>query len=142
MVVGCNDAIVYIYSNNGVQFTLSHILTDFASEVQAVDITADGEWLLVVEYDGINRIYIFNPLTNQFQLNQTITIDNSRSHAGALTDDHLWLVLTNYNDFVYIYTFNGSQFVHKETLNQFPNYVFRHLSLTNDHLYMAFVITG
>ena len=51
-----------------------------------------------------------------------------------MTDDHLWLVLANYNGYVYIYTFNGSQFVHKETLNQFSSYVLPYLSLTNDHL--------
>ena len=136
--MGGLDPIVYIYSSNGTQFTLTHTLTDFPEYAIVVDITADGEWLLVVDDIGINRIYNFNPLTNKFQLFQTI--DNSMSSASALTDDHLWLVLTDWNRYVYIYTFNGSQFVHKETLNQFSNHVVRHLSLTNDHLYMAFVI--
>ena len=57
-----------------------------------------------------------------------------------MTDDHLWLVLTNYNGYVYIYIFDGSQFVHKETLNRFSNVASHQFSLTNDHLYMAFVI--
>ena len=131
--------IVYIYSNTGTQFTLTHTLNDFNSTVYAVDITADGEWLLVVERTGINRIYKFNFLTNEFQLFQAIDYDYS--YAGALTDDHLWLVLTNTNGYVYIYTFNGSQYVHKETLNRFSSYATRYLSLTNDHLYMAFSIS-
>ena len=92
--MGCHDSIVYIYFSNGTQFTLTHTLTEFSSPAWAVDVTADGEWLLVVEYSGISRIYKFNPPTNKFQLFQTITIDNQLSHAGALTDDHLWLVLT------------------------------------------------
>ena len=94
IVIACLNDIVYIYSNNGTKFTLTHTLTEFSSPAWAVDVTADGEWLLVVEYSGISRIYKFNPLINKFQLDQTITIDNQLSHAGALTDDHLWLVLT------------------------------------------------
>ena len=92
--MGGDDNIVLIYSNNGTQFTLSHTLTDFGSVVWAVDVTADGEWLLVVEWDGTSRIYRFNPLTNKFQLFQTIAIDTYFSHAGAITDDHERLVLT------------------------------------------------
>ena len=92
--MGGDDNIVYIYSNNGTQFTLSHTLTDSGSVVWAVDATADGEWLLVVEWSGTSRIYKNNPLTNKFQLFQIITIDSYLSYAGALTDDHLWLVLT------------------------------------------------
>ena len=94
IVIGGDERIVYIYYNNGTQFILSHTLTDFANSVLSIDVTADGEWLLAVEYDGISRIYKFDPLTDKFQLNQTITIDSSVSHGGALTDDHLWLVLT------------------------------------------------
>ena len=64
--MGDYDNIVYIYSNNGTQFTLIHTLTEFTNEVWVVAITADGEWLLVVEYSGISRIYKFNPLTNKY----------------------------------------------------------------------------
>ena len=140
--MGGDDRTVRVYFSNGTLFSLSDTLTDFTSSVWAVDVTADGEWLLVVEDARIHRIYSFNYKTNKFQLFQNITIDNSTSYAGALTDDHLWLVLTKYNGYVYIYTFNGSQFVHKETLNQFSSYVLPYLSLTNDHLYMAFAISG
>ena len=85
---------MYVYINNGTHFQIQHTLIGFTSYVYAIDVTADGEWLLVVEWNGINRIYNFNSLTNKFQLFQKITINHFMSYAGAITDDHEWLVLT------------------------------------------------
>ena len=139
--MGGNDQIAYVYLHNGTNFRIEDTLTVFTSNVRVVDVTADGEWLLVVEQNGINRIYRFNSPTNKFQLFQTITINHFASYAGAITDDHEWLVLTKENGFVYIYTFNGTEFVYKEN-HLFSHYIVPHLSLTNDHLYLAFMIFG
>ena len=64
--MGGNDRMVFVYFNNGTQFANTHNITGFASDIWAVDITADGQWLLVVEFIGINRIYRFGS-SNKFE---------------------------------------------------------------------------
>ena len=39
-----------------------------------------------------------------------------------------------------MYTFNGTQFIHKETINhQFASWI-TSLTITNDHMYLAFMV--
>ena len=64
--MGGGEKILYVYLNNGTHFKSEDTLTGFTTNVLAVDVTADGEWLLVVEENGINRIYTFNSSTNNF----------------------------------------------------------------------------
>ena len=66
IVMGGYDKKVYVYFNNGTHFKIEDTLTIFTSTIYVADVTADGEWLLAVEYDGINRIYNFNSLINKF----------------------------------------------------------------------------
>ena len=138
IVMGGNDKIVFVYSNTGTQFISTDNLTGFGSDLWAVDVTADGQWLLAVEFDGVNRIYQFDALSSKFQLFQIIDT-GLHSVAGAMTDDHQWLVLTQTTGFFYIYTFNGTMFVLKES-HPSPVFISPHLFITNDHIYIAFLI--
>ena len=72
LVMGGIDRIVFVYSINDAQFNSNQNITDFGSDVWTVDITADGGWLLVVEFVGINRIYLFSYTENKFSLIQVI----------------------------------------------------------------------
>ena len=55
IAIGGSDTVVYIYSKTGTQFILTHTLNDFTNSVYAIDVTADGEWLLTVELNGVNK---------------------------------------------------------------------------------------
>ena len=57
---------VHVYFNNGTHFNHQQNLTGIASDIFVVDVTADGQWLLVVEREGVNRIYNFNSSNNKF----------------------------------------------------------------------------
>ena len=77
-----------------------------------MDMTADGEWLLVVPYRG-NYFYVYryDYSINDFQRFQTIYIydtNNNYNEAAAITDDHQWLILTKNGGRVHVYTFNGT----------------------------------
>ena len=105
-----------------------------------MDITGDGEWLLIVDHVLPFYIYRYDYEINDFTLFQTIIIGTVKNEAGAITDDHQWLILTKNDGWVYIYTFNETEFVHKETINnRFPGYI-TYLSITNDHMYIAFIV--
>ena len=107
-----------------------------------MDITADGEWLLVVDHSSFFYIYNYDHEENGFLLFQTLRINSNTNRAGAITDDHQWLILTKNNGKVYVYAFNGTKFTHKETINyDFPNYI-TSVSITNDHMYLAFMIAS
>ena len=104
-----------------------------------MDMTADGEWLLVVDHQRYFYIYRYDYSINDFRLFQTIDIDDNANEAAAITDDHQWLILTKNNGRVYVYTFNGAEFIHKETINyDFRGYI-TSVSITNDHMFLAFM---
>ena len=43
---------------------------------------------------------------------------------------------------MYAYTFDGTEFVHKETINHdFPSHITT-VSITNDHMFLAFMVYG
>ena len=77
-----------------------------SSKTSTVDLTGDGNWLLVVNKYG--SAFVYQRESNSFKLLQELSvIDGSHdSHTGALTDDHPWLVFGKTYK-IYIYKFDG-----------------------------------
>ena len=109
VIGGGGDTIPYVYVNNGTHFINTYNLSGCCtSHVDLVDMTADGEWLYVVDNFRDTYMYRYNFLTNRYELEQTFSISATTNQAGAITDDHQWLVIPKDDGWVYIYTFNGS----------------------------------
>ena len=104
-----------------------------------IDITGDGKFLLVVEWDAEVRIY--KNTNNQFiEYYPVITPpDNSSStYTGAISDDHEWVVFSSYdytNTFVYKLE-NGTY-----SLNQtiVTSYIVSQLAMTPDHSFLVLI---
>ena len=107
---------LFLYSNNGSLFQKKQEF-DLGCTMCAVDITADGEWMLVVQKSSPFHVYRYDHTLDQYQLFQEIQINEKTSRGGAMTDDHQWLVLPKNNERVHIYTFDGTKFVHFQTLH-------------------------
>ena len=76
-----------IYNGDKTGFTLFQKLNE-SSKTAIVDLTADGNWLLVVNQYG--SAFVYQRQNTSFELFQNISMSDGsyESHAGALTDDH------------------------------------------------------
>ena len=66
MIVGSSYLYTYVYKKDGRDYSLLQRLSDTASYVYCVDITGDGEWLVVSESAGKTLAYKFNETQNKF----------------------------------------------------------------------------
>ena len=99
-----------------------------------VDVTADGQWIMVVDYYGYVRIYAYNSNNHLFELFQAISYDSdsSQSYCGALTDDHLWLIHGKKSGNVYIHFYDGTSYTLHQTISDTVNEI-SDVVITNDH---------
>ena len=107
IAAGSFDGYVYLYSNINGSYSLQQKIIGISSNLQHVDITGDGRWLLMIYYHGKGQVYKFNTKNGNFDLFQTLIMSGFYSYAGVLTDDHQWLAMTRYNS-IHIYRFNGT----------------------------------
>ena len=136
-----NDENIYIYKEkNTTGFEIHQILNDSSDDVETVDITGDGQYILGIAYNRKALLYHYENSTEQFEIFQTINLSTNTSHychGGAITDDHQWMVAGVSNK-LEVFTFNESinEFTLNETINDITGNV-KHISLTNDHSFMA-----
>ena len=109
VIGGGNQNTPYVYENNGTHFTHTYNISGCCVDhVDFIDVTADGEWLYVVDNYRSSYMHRYNFRTNQYELFQTFTIAQTTNNAGAITDDHQWLIVPKDDGWVHVYTFNGS----------------------------------
>ena len=106
--------------------------------METVDITGDGQYILAI--DNYRQALIYFSNNSVYELFQIITLSNDTSevsHGGAITDDHQWMVASIGNE-IQVFTFdsNNSEFSLHQTIGNLSSTVM-HISLTNDHLFMA-----
>ena len=65
LIASANDT-VNIYFKSGEKFNGGDAIRGFNSRITVVDVTFDGKWLLVIEANGISRIFKFNFSKNKF----------------------------------------------------------------------------
>ena len=109
LMIGGVDTTPYVYVNTGTQFVYGYALPDCCtSTVDVMDVTADGEWLYVIDNYRYSYVYQYDYATNRYKTVQSLMITANTNQGGALTDDHQWLVYAKDSGWIYIYTFNGT----------------------------------
>ena len=73
--------------------------------------TADGKWILAIDYSGKALTYKQNETTGLFSIFQEIILTNLTSefsYGGAISDDHEW-IMVSINNQIKIYNYNYSK---------------------------------
>ena len=119
VAIGCREGKTLIYEKVGIYFSHMQTLIDNRGDSIDVDVTADGQWIMVIDVNGYVRIYTYNSNNHLFELFQAISYDSDYSYSdyAALTDDHLWLVHEKRSGNVYIHFYDGTSFTLHQTIS-------------------------
>ena len=100
----------YVYSNyGGGMFTLHQkIINRDAKGITSVDLTADGEWLVASDLNGI--LFIYQRMNKKYELFQVLPENKKEKFLGGRISDDKWIV-GFFKEKAQIYYFNGSKFV-------------------------------
>ena len=132
------DDNAYVYLKTSNTFSHRQTITTSSILVSYIDITSDGQWLLVVEYYPA-RVKIYKNKNDLFNLFQEISPPDGQgsTHAGAITDDHQWVVFSTYSSpySLYAYQLNGSSYELNQTISVVDDIWTQ--AITPDHTFMV-----
>ena len=77
-----------IYRNNGTIFIPAVSIPLYASDIEVIDITDDGKWVLVVELIGKIDLIEFNEEKDAVTVYDFSYNHSNKTEAGAISDDH------------------------------------------------------
>ena len=116
LVSGNYDNHAHIYRKSNNLFSHNQTTPISQDDVDVADITADGQYLLVIEWLAL-EVIIYKNLNDQFSEEFSLEpADGSVNMcAGAITDDHEWVVIATWTfQNVEVYNFQNQNY----TLNQ------------------------
>ena len=109
LVLGTHTGEVYVYTQMSGLLTKKQKLVEVSNEIVAIDITANGQWLMIV--DAVNDAYIYKCIQKDesFELYKKVEIDGVKGVAsGAMCENHETIAVGGEDGKVVILNFRKS----------------------------------
>ena len=127
--------IKYVYERLGDKFEKKEEEKSCNTDVEAVDIAADGSWIFAICYSSDNLLFRFNQQVELYESWQEIN-ESSISWTGSISDDHQTLII-GCHSFLDTYEFDETTniFTYAYSLEEPNGIVYQiELSSSNDYI--------